>query len=58
MHQPHEARNAPGARKLTCYRQAVFILAWMWDGGDIERLGAGFGLARTTSYVRHAEGSK
>jgi hypothetical protein len=45
-----------GTRKLTCNRQAVFILAWMRDGGDIERLGAGFGLARTTSYVRHAEG--
>jgi hypothetical protein len=45
-----------GTRKLSCYRQAVFILAWMRDGGDIERLGAGFGLSRTTSYVRHAEG--
>jgi hypothetical protein len=47
-----------GTRKLTCYRQAVFILAWMRDGGDIERLGAGFGLSRTTSYVRHAESLK
>jgi hypothetical protein len=30
----------------------------MRDGGDIERLGAGFGLSRTASYVRHAEGLK
>jgi len=45
-----------GTRKLTCYQHAVFILAWMRDGGDIERLGAGFGMSRSTSCVRHAEG--
>lgn len=37
-----------GTRILTSFRQAVFILAWMRDGGDIERLGAGFGLSRAT----------
>jgi hypothetical protein len=41
-------------RKLTVYRQAVFILAWMRDGVDIERLGAGFGLSRSTAYEYHA----
>lgn len=44
-----------GTRKLSCYRQAVFILAWMRDGTDIARLGAGFGISRTTAYNRHAE---
>lgn len=44
-----------GTRKLTCYRQAVFTLAWMRDGVDIERLGAGFGLSRSTAYEYHAE---
>lgn len=44
-----------GTRILTCYRQAVFILAWMRDGGDIERLGAGFGMSRATAYRRHRE---
>jgi hypothetical protein len=33
----------------------VFILAWMRDGGDIERLGAGFGMSRATAYRRHRE---
>jgi hypothetical protein len=31
------------------------LTAWMRDGGDIERLGPGFGISRTTSYIRHAE---
>ena len=52
-------RRTLGTRKstriLTCFRQAVFILAWMRDGGDIERLGAGFGLSRATAYRRHRE---
>ena len=33
-------------RLLTCYRQAVFVLAWFRDRPDVERLGAGFGLSR------------
>jgi DDE superfamily endonuclease len=44
-----------GTRILTTFRHAVFILAWMRDGGDIERLGAGFGLSRATAYRRHRE---
>jgi hypothetical protein len=54
-----EHRRALGTRKntriLTAFRQAVFILAWMRDGGDIERLGAGFGMSRATAYRRHRE---
>ena len=44
-----------GARKLGCYRQALFVLAWYRDKPDIARLGAGFGLSRATSYRYVAE---
>jgi hypothetical protein len=39
-----------GTRRLTCYKQALFGLAWFRDKGDIPRLGAGFGLPRSTAY--------
>jgi DDE superfamily endonuclease len=39
-----------GTRKLGCYRQALFALAWFRDKGDIPRLGAGFGLPQSTAY--------
>ena len=39
-----------GTRRLGCYRQALFALAWFRDKGDIRRLGAGFGLAQSTAY--------
>jgi hypothetical protein len=39
-----------GTRRLGCYRQAVFGLAWFRDKGDIRRLGAGFGLPQSTAY--------
>ena len=45
-----------GARLLTPFRQAVFVLAWFRDGGDVERLGAGFGLSRATAYRYRDEG--
>jgi DDE superfamily endonuclease len=45
-----------GARVLTTYRQAMFVLAWFRKREDIERLGAGFGLSRATAYRYHAEG--
>ena len=37
-------------RKLGCYRQALFGLAWFRDKGSIQRLGAGFGLSQATAY--------
>jgi hypothetical protein len=37
-------------RKLGCYRQAVFGLAWFRDKGSIPRPGAGFGLSQATAY--------
>ena len=50
-----EVGTRKGTRVLSCFRQAVFILAWLRDGGDIERLGAGFGMSRATAYRRHRE---
>lgn len=44
------------ARLLTCYKQAVFVLAWFRDNPDVERLGCGFGLSRATSYRYRDEG--
>ena len=39
-----------GTRRLGCYKQAVFALAWFRDRGDIPRLGRGFGLSQSTAY--------
>jgi hypothetical protein len=39
-----------GTRRLGCYKQAVFALAWFRDKGDIPRLGRGFGLPQSTAY--------
>jgi hypothetical protein len=39
-----------GTRRLGCYRQALFGLAWFRDKVSIPRLGAGFGLSQATSY--------
>jgi hypothetical protein len=44
-----------GTRRLSCYRQALFALAWFRDKGDIPRLGRGFGLPqsrRTGTWMR------
>jgi DDE superfamily endonuclease len=45
-----EIGTRKGTRKLGCYRQALFGLAWFRDKGDIPWLGAGFGLAQSTAY--------
>lgn len=42
-------------RKLGCYRQALFGLAWFRDKADVRRLGAGFGLSQATAYRYLAE---
>ncbi len=39
-----------GTRRLGCYKQALFGLAWFRDKGDIPRLGAGFALPQSTAY--------
>jgi len=43
-------RREVGTRKLTCYQQALFGLAWYRDKPCISRLGAGFGLSQATAY--------
>jgi hypothetical protein len=45
-----EIGTRKGTRRLTCYRQALFGLAWFRDKGDIPRLGRGFGLPQSTAY--------
>ena len=39
-----------GTRALTCWKQAVFVLAWFRDRPDIARLGKGFGISQATAY--------
>ena len=39
-----------GTRALSCWRQAVFALAWFRDRPDIARLGRGFGISQATAY--------
>jgi len=51
-----EIKTRKNTRSLTCYQQAVFVLASYRDDVDIPRLGAGFGLAQSTSYRYVAEG--
>lgn len=53
-----EIGTRKNTRKLGCYRQALFVLAWFRDNTDIPRLGAGSGLSQATSYRYVAEGRK
>ena len=39
-----------GTHALTCWKQAVFVLAWFRDRPDIRRLGQGFGISQATAY--------
>ena len=39
-----------GTRVLSCWRRAVFALAWFRDRPDIARLGRGFGISQATAY--------
>jgi hypothetical protein len=45
-----------GTRALTCFYQAILVLAWFRKGGDKALLGAGFGVSRATAYRYLAEG--
>lgn len=44
-----ELGTRDGTRALTCWKQAVFALAWFRDRPDI-RLGQGFGISQATAY--------
>ena len=39
-----------GSRALTCWYQALLVLAWFRNQGDIALVGAGFGVSRATAY--------
>ena len=45
-----EIGTRQGTRALTCWKQAVFALAWFRDRPDIRRLGQGFGISQATAY--------
>jgi hypothetical protein len=45
-----ELGTRDGTRALTCWKQAVFALAWFRDRPDIRRLGIGFGISQATAY--------
>jgi hypothetical protein len=45
-----------GARLLTCFKQALLLLVWPRTKGDVQVLGAGFGLSRATAYRYSDEG--
>ena len=39
-----------GTRLLTCFRQALLVLVWLRTKGDVQVIGAGFGVPRATAY--------
>jgi DDE superfamily endonuclease/Helix-turn-helix of DDE superfamily endonuclease len=45
-----------GTRALTCFYQALLVLAWFRKGEEPTLLGAGFGISRATCYRYLAEG--
>jgi DDE superfamily endonuclease len=45
-----EIGTRDGTRALTCWKQAVFALAWFRDRPDLRRLGQGFGISQATAY--------
>jgi len=45
-----ELGTRTGTRAPTCWKQAVFALAWFRDRPDIRRLGQGFGISQATAY--------
>src|SRR5207248_5772940 len=45
-----ELGTRKGTRALTCWKQALFALAWFRDRPDIRRLGQGFGISQATAY--------
>jgi hypothetical protein len=45
-----------GTRRLTCFKQALMVLAWFRTQGDVQIMGAGFGVSRATAYRYRDEG--
>jgi len=40
----------PGSRALTCWNEALMVLSWFRNHGDVALIGAGFGVSRATAY--------
>lgn len=51
-------RTRRNVRAASCWKQAVFVPVWFRKKDDVELLGAGFGLSRSTAYRYQAEGVK
>ena len=47
-----------GTRLLTCFKQALLVLVWLRTKGDVQVVGAGFGVPRATAYRYRDEGIK
>ena len=47
-----------GTRLLTCFRQALLVLVWLRTKGEVEVIGAGFGVPRATAYRYRDEALK
>jgi hypothetical protein len=45
-----EIGTRDGSHALSCWKQAVFALAWFRDRPDIRRLSVGFGISQATAY--------
>jgi hypothetical protein len=45
-----------GTRRLTCFKQALLVLVWLRTKGEVEVIGAGFGVPRATAYRYRDEG--
>ena len=52
----HSIGTWKNTRKLGCYKQAKFVLAWFRDETDIARLGQGFGISQSTACRYKDEG--
>lgn len=57
LHAERRRRGTPkGSRRLTCFFQAVFVIAWFRDKPNITRHGKAFGLSQATAYRYLHEG--
>jgi hypothetical protein len=54
--QRQARRTRRGTRALTCFYQALLVLAWFRKAEDITLLGAGSGISRATAYRYRDEG--
>jgi hypothetical protein len=51
LHTERQARGTrKGSRALTCWRHAVFAIAWFRDRPEIARHGQAFGISQATAY--------